>query len=123
MLKRVKNWRFGPTVNGTLSDHKYIPNEFGAGLMGVYTSQDYEIRASLAHKVERGIDNSSYVQGNSVKDTMALTYVRALDNNWFLNLNVQNSEETQITRRRFIADFDDETFRRKMWSVWVTKRF
>ena len=25
-LKRIKNWRFGPTVGGSVSDHKYIPN-------------------------------------------------------------------------------------------------
>jgi hypothetical protein len=123
VLKRVKNWRFGPTVGAGVSDNKYIPNEFGAGLMGVYTSQNYEIRASLAHSVSRNYDIGGWDDGDRTADTVELTYVRALDNEWFLNLNVQNNQTQRRSQSPYDTSFYDETYKGKRWSVWVTKRF
>ena len=91
--------------------------------MGVYTSQNYEIRAILTHTVTRGIDTSNTSAGDQVGNSLELAYLRALDNEWFLNLNVKNSESNKRYQSLISSDFADQTNKSNVWSVWVTKRF
>jgi hypothetical protein len=123
LLKRSENWRLGPTLSGKLTDDNRSPNSYATGLMGVYTSQNYEIRAILTHTVTRGIDTSNTSAGDQVGNSLELAYLRALDNEWFLNLNVKNSESNKRYQSLISSDFADQTNKSNVWSVWVTKRF